>query len=225
MNVIARFYMDEIIGDISFYQPERGANVEITVDLQNLDRFYPQSFSWSIREYPVPYGMFDFFPCADLGAVYAPIPCPANTSQNCVYGNLGERLGPILSTEINRTQTFSDSVLDLYGPNTPIGRSIVIERETVLACANIDYTGISLQTLRAGFNSPALHGEVILRRQNGRPGMTFSVEFYPGCDGIDLGANLSWSLNRGNCEDVGPVSVANNVHIYWPFKHHFSALA
>ena len=116
MNVIARFFMAGVLGDISFYQPERGANVEITVDFQKLEQFYPQSFKWSIREYPVPYS---FFPCADLGAVYAPIPCPANTSQNCVYGNLGERLGPILSTEINRTQTFSDSVLDLYGPNTP----------------------------------------------------------------------------------------------------------
>ena len=205
MNVIARFNMAELLGDISFYQPERGANVEITVDLRNLDRFYPQGFNWSIREYPVPYAMSDYFPCADLGAVYVPIACPDNTSQNCVYGNLGERLGPIRSTE-NKAQTLSDNILDLYGPNTPIGRSIVIERETELACANIDYTGISLQTLRAGFNSPALHGEVILRRQNGRSGMTFYGEFYPGCDGIDLGTDLSWSLNRGSCEDVGAVS-------------------
>ena len=203
------------MGDISFYQPERSANVEITVDLQNLDLYYPQSFSWSIREYPLPYGRFPFFPCtdADLGDVYAPIDCPDNTSQNCVYGNLGERLGPIRSTE-NKIQTFSDDVLDLYGPNTPIGRSIVIERETVLACANIDYTGISLQTLRAGFNSPALHGEVILRRQNGRPGTTFYAELYPGCDGIDLGASLSWSLNRGNCDDIGPVSVLLHIKFY-----------
>ena len=84
----------------------------------------------------------------------------------------------------------------------------MIGRNIPQTCANIEYTGISLQTLRAGFNSSYLNGEVILRRQNGRSGMTFNVNLYSGCNGSVVGPGpLSWSLNRGKCDMIGEVSV------------------
>lgn len=218
MNIVAFFQTGNLRGEICFYQAEPGANVTITVKLKGLDQFYPQSFGWMIATYPTQFVNYPLFPCSDdaLGPVYSPVDCPVNTSANCVYGDLGERLGLISST--TTTQTFSDSVLDLYGPNSPIGRSIILRRENEnripLACANIGYQGLSMTTLRAGYNG-LLNGDVIMRRPNGRSGVTLNVDLFSGCnvtgvnpDDLPLidGSPLRWSLRSGSCNNIGPVS-------------------
>ena len=214
MSIVAHFAMNGISGHICFYQAEPGAPVTITVKLNGLDQIYPQSFDWMIANYPIQYVNYPDFPCSDdkLGDIYRPVECPYpfNTS-TCVYGNLGERLGAITST--TTTQTFEDGVLDLYGPNSPIGRSIVLKRQNnnriPFACANINYQGISLTTLRAGFND-LVNGDVILRRANGRSGMTLNVDLFTACNdtGVanDDGSPLNWNLRSGSCNNPGPVS-------------------
>lgn len=214
MNIVARFDMNGLSGDICFYQAEPGAPVTITVKLNGLDQIYPHSYDWMIASYPIRFVNYPDFPCSDamLGEVYDPIDCPENKSENCVYGDLGERLGPITSTT-NKSQTLVDDVLDLYGPNSPIGRSIVLRRQgnnmIPFACANIEYQGISMTTLRAGYND-LVNGDAILRRANGRSGMTLNVDLFTACNGTGLvnddGTPLNWYLRSGSCENPGPVS-------------------
>ena len=211
MSIVAHFETAGVRGDICFYQPEPGAPVEITVKLEGLgEQFFSQSFDWGISEYPVQFGAYPDFPCSDdaLGNIYEPIACPENVSENCRYGDLGERLGQISYT--GGKQMFTDGVLDLYGPNSPIGRSIVLRRTTSntnpLTCANIEYQGISLHTLRAGFDGQ-LNGDVILRRQNGRSGVTLNVDLFTSCIGPNPGPGpLMWSLRHGTCDNIGAVS-------------------
>lgn len=213
VNIVAKFETGGIRGEICFYQAERGAPVQITVKLQGLDQYEPHPFEWMINMFPVQFGMYPDFPCSagSLGGVYSPTGCPPNVSDNCVYGNLGERLGLIQTTEY--PQVFTDSVLNLYGPDSPIGRSIVLRRpfsnrRIPVTCANIEYQGISLQTLRAGFNGN-LSGDVILRRKEGRSGVTLNVDLYTACNAsIVVGDPLNWSLRSGTCENIGPVSFA-----------------
>ena len=218
MSIVAKFETGGIRGEICFIQDERGAPVKITVKLQGLEQYEPQMFDWMITEYPVRFAEYPDFPCSDdtLGGTYSPTECPPNASEACIYGNLGERLGLLKST--SDTQMFVDThenytTLDLFGHISPIGRAIRLRhtgRNTPFTCANIEYQGISLQTLRAAFNGN-LNGDVIFRRQSGRSGVTLHVDLASACNAIDLdGSVLHWSLRVGSCN--GSVSIYQVVH-------------
>ena len=224
MSIVAKFETGGIRGEICFIQEERGAPVKITVKLQGLEQYEPQMFDWMITEYPVRFAEYPDFPCSDdtLGGTYSPTECPPGASPSCIYGNLGARLGLLEST--SETQMFVDyrhenyTVLDLFGHISPIGRAIRLRhtaapgRNTPFTCANIEYQGISLQTLRAAFNKQ-LNGDVIFRRQSGRSGVTLHVDLASACFGIDLdGLPLHWSLRVGSCN--GTVSIYQVVYIY-----------
>ena len=214
MSIVAKFETGGIRGEICFFQEEPGAPVKVTVKLQGLERFEPQEYDWEIHEYPVRFAEYPDFPCSEmtLGDVYTPTECPENSTSTCRYGDLGERLGRLKTT--SEPQMFTDNVLDLFGHITPIGRSILLRhtipgREDPFTCANIEYQGISLQTLRAGFNDE-LNGDVIFRRQSGRPGTTLHVDLVSACPprSFDLtGVALEWSLRDGSCD--GPVRLYN----------------
>ena len=217
MSLTAYFNMGGIRGEICFTQAEPSANVTITVKLDGLRQFEPQPFDWNIHEQPVRFSEYLDFPCSELttGGVYGPeSECDQQTNLvgGLCLGAVASRVGSLVSTSTR--QVYSDGVLSLFGPYSPVGRSVVI-RDTVrgglpIACANIEYQGISLQTLRAGF-SGELHGDVILRRQNGRPGTTLRVELRPSC-GSSLSTaegmqpQLRWELRNGTCDDIGTVS-------------------
>ena len=219
MSVTAHFEMGGIRGKICFDQADFGSPVVITVELDGLKSQYaPQRFDWQILEYPVPFSKYPDFPCSDLGDTYEPFPCePDQIDTPPCCGNLGQRLGLLRAT--SKPQVFTDDDLNLFGAFSPIGRSIVL-RDTVregipIACANIEYQGISLQTLRAGFSGPELNGDVIFRRQNGRAGTTFHVDLYSACNHTLLdGSDLNWSLRTGTCDNIGGVSKILSVHSY-----------
>ena len=215
MSIVAKFETGGIRGEICFIQARRGAPVKITVKLQGLEQYEPQMFDWMLTEYPVRFAEYPDFPCSDdtLGGTYSPTQCPPGAPSACIYGNLGARLGFLKST--SEPQTFTDyprdniTVLDLFGHISPIGRAIrlrhtaALGRNTPFTCANIEYQGISLQTLRAAFNDE-LNGEVIFRRQSGRSGVTLHVDLASACFGVELAMSpLHWSLRVGSCD--GPV--------------------
>ena len=203
--------MNGISGNICFY---RHAQVLLFNHCQTKwsGSNIPTVFDWMIATYPIQYVNYPTSLQMICLETYSPIECPYpfNTS-TCVYGDLGERLGPITST--TTTQTFVDNVLDLYGPNSPIGRSIVLKRQNnnriEFACANIDYQGISLTTLRAGYND-LVNGDAVLRRANGRSGTTLNVDLFTACNSTgvanDDGSPLNWYLRSGSCDNPGPVS-------------------
>lgn len=210
MSIVAKFEMGGVRGEICFYQKRPGTNVTITVKLEGLEQFAPEEFPWDIHTYPVKFGLYPDFPCSaeDLGMEYMCV-----IDQPCEYGNLDGRHGPLVST--NMKQVFEDDVLNLYGWESPIGRSIVIKREGTFEpwiCANIEYQGISLSTLRAPFDNGGgnLNGDVIFRRANGRPGTTLNVCLNRQCDAtFPDGAELDWYLRTGSCSNystLGPVS-------------------
>jgi hypothetical protein len=211
MSVVARFETGGVRGEICFFQASEFGPVEITVRLNGLkEQYEPQIFDWEIRQYPIRYSEYPDYPCDDeaLGNVYEPEPgCFGATCS----GNLGDRHGRLAA--ISEPQKFTDNVLSLFGPNSIIGRPLVIReairRANPVTCANIGYQGISLMTLRAGFNGQ-LNGDVIFRRQNGRSGTTFNVDLYDACNATLLdGTPLRWSLRVGSCD--GPV-LGNDTH-------------
>ena len=201
MSLTAYFETGGIRGTICFTQAEPGAPVTITVNVDGLDQFEPRSFDWEITEYPIQFSEYPDFPCTDLGS----------------KDSLSMRHGRLDSTG---SHTFIDDELDLFGPDSPVGRAItishVIRQNLPVSCANIEYQGISLQTLRAGFNGPELMGDVIFRRQNGRPGATIHVQLCAACNFTVLqGLNLDWSLRTGTCDDIGPVSGNQYLHLQY----------
>lgn len=218
MSVSAYFETGGVRGEICFTQPEPGANVTITVKLRGLDQYEPQTFNWNIHEFPIRYSEYIDFPCSQgiTGRVFGDADlCPdvvMNVDRNC-QGALGERLLSLDPT--SEPQVFTDNVLNLFGPYSPIGRSIVI-RDSVrggnpLTCANIEYQGISMQTLRADFGEN-LQGDVIFRRQSGRAGTTLRYRLFPTCDSILVdGPTLRWYLRTGTCDNIGEV-YGNNTH-------------
>ena len=218
MSVSARFEMAGIRGEICFTQPYPGADVTITVKLKGLEQYEPQEFDWSIHEFPVEFTEYLDFPCAPtrVGRIYGDPDLCAGDRQNVVergcIGNVGFRNSPLKAT--SEPQVFTDRNLTLFGPDSPIGRSIVISstlRIPPIACANIKYQGIKLHTYRAGLND-GLSGDVILRRQNGRSGTTLRAEFTASCDSnlqitVDQPLpELLWYLRSGTCDNIGPVS-------------------
>lgn len=216
MSVTAYFEMAGIRGDICFTQSAPGENVTITVKLKGLEQFEGQKITWFIHQFPVRYSEYPDFPCGmrSLGQLLGdPAECIpfVSASGNCI-GSLAVRHGSLDPT--NETRTFTDNMLTLFGPDSIVGRSIVLRntnRGSEFSCANIEYQGITLQTLRAEFQGGNLGGEVIFRRQDGRAGTTLQVEVYPSCNEtycpIDTPCpDLDWSLRSGTCSNIGPVS-------------------
>ena len=217
MSVTAHFETGGVRGTICFTQEFPGASVIITVRLYGLEeQFAPQEFDWNIHEYPVGFSEYPDFPCSnsELGGIYEPASCPIEPRPGhrgvpICYGNLGERHGLLKAT--SEPQVFTDNVLDLFGPYSPIGRSVVlrdtVRRNNPFTCANIEYQGITLQTLRAGFGSN-LNGDVIFRRQEGRSGTTLQVDLFTACNATEPfidGPPLGWYLRTGTCDNIGPV--------------------
>lgn len=219
-NVVARFDMNGVKGFIQFYQPHAGAPVTISVELWGLDEYHTETYGWHIHDFPIYYPGLNRFPCSDkyLGGIYDPLGvsadpdyearCAANAT-DCAVGDLVGRLEPIKAKR--QSQVFVDETLDLCGPLSPIGRSVVIHRMGAggrWVCGNIDfpiaYPGARVQVAKYVFKG-AFMGEILFRRAEG---VSKFETFLFASDNITTGMNLNqtrWSLRHGTCAKQGPV--------------------
>ena len=215
--------MNGVLGSVLFYQRKPGAPVEVHVKLEGLEQ-YTETHPWHVHNFPVRYGLLRDFPCseAELGPHYDPTnaalnnpnyeaECAANASF-CEVGDLGGRLGNIRP---GGPKYYVDPHLDLFGARTIIGRSLVIHRENGerWICGNIEYGGVTKDSIRYAFDQPGpLQGDVIIRRIEGRTEASIHVELYR-IDGVGGPSfNHSWNLRvpgkamDGNCSALGHVS-------------------
>ena len=219
----AHFDMRGVRGTIQFYQPEPSRPVEIHVQLTGLDKFTDR-YPWHVHMYPVRFGLLRDFPCSDeeVGGHYDPTGASmavnytercANDPDDCEVGDLSGKLGALTDQQ---WQSFTDSRLSLFGPQSIVGRSIVIHRqdpsETRWVCANIEYNGVRLKTTRFPFMNGPLQGDVIFRRVIGRDDVKINVDLYRIDGGSMNSMNHIWNLRTGtpgaggDCNPLGPVS-------------------
>ncbi len=232
LSTKAKFSMNGIEGTIHFYQAADDPNepVFITVDLDGLD-MYQQDYGWHVHDYPVNFGLLRNVPCSEseVGGHYDPRgaavnnpdyadDCAAN-ADDCEIGDLAGKLGMIRYDESGQQQQFVDTRLSLFGPESIVGRSVVIHRAggPRLACANIKLHGKNVVTwrypfipMRGGVNNSivapnALEGDVVFRRVKGRDELFIDVDLYRVDGGQSPSSDHIWSLRRGTCDNLGPV--------------------
>lgn len=195
-SATAYFEMNGVKGTVAISQNGLYDPAKITVQLSGLPRqnVPNQKFDWEIHEYPVRYSLLRDFPCSaeEVGEIFDPwntldnplydTDCKNNRS-NCAVGDLGGKVGYLLNT--NTLQSFRYPGLQLRGPFSPVGRSIVIfyylnDNTTLpLACANIERQGLKIVTLKATFREPGrVQGDVFLRYVDGRSEVTIYADLY-----------------------------------------------
>ncbi len=219
-TVVAVFNQGGVTGEIVFSQEFRTAPVDIQVNLVGLDQF-SDAYRWSIHEHPIRRSLLSNYPCSEVGNIFYPdnpggnIPSCVGNPAACAVGDLTGKLGR-LRNDLT-TQIFRDSNLDLFGSESIVGRSILINREDgpsgAFICANIELNGRPsrrVQTLRASFNNGIIQGDVIIRDPDGFDEVTVEADLY-SLNGAMLSnaKNISWTLNFGpayeNCTGVGQV--------------------
>ena len=212
--------MGGVRGYVQFYQRSRGSPTEINVNLQGLDqfgRFYP----WHAHDFPVRTSLLKDFPCssAEVGGRYNPTGividanyttvCNPGNQEACRIGDFSNKLGYLRNDQ--QFQSFVDPTLDLYGPMTVIGRSLVIHYPGTLQdrfiCANIEPVGCRVKNLRAEFNNNILQGEVIIRYATGQDTAKIYVDLYQVDENITPRDKV-WTLHFGrsgennNCDNI-----------------------
>lgn len=220
---VARFDMSGLRGIITFFQRRASAPVQIDVDMMGLDQFPNSTFGWHVHEFPVNFGLLRDMPCSEeeVGGHYDPLDrsssptytrdC-ANIKRFCEVGDLAGKFGALRADQSR--YTFEDPNMNLYSSFSPVGRSIVIHQQngSRFACANLEYQGNPrVETYRAPFPHPPFEGDIILKRQAGKAGVTLYVELYRTDGGPVTNISFGWSLRRGKpgangCGDLGPVS-------------------
>lgn len=219
VGVQAVFSQGGITGNVLFSQDAPGEPVKIHVNLMGLDQ-YTDSYRWNIGEFPVRTSLLRDFPCAEdkIGGVYNPSNASTacnNTAENmCAAGDLTTKLGNIRFDM--PWQIFEDPSLSLTGPDSIIGRSLVIDRgdgpEGAFICANIEQLGVRREILRAAFDNPIIQGDVIIRYAIGRDDAVVEVDIHR-VDGNNTDFNSqgnTWSLNFGV---PGPGSSCDGVNL------------
>lgn len=206
-SVAAYFEMNGIKGTVTITQDGLYNPAAITARLSGFPRKNVlQSYDWVIHEYPVRYSLLRDFPCSDaeLGDVFDPldqrnVDCTNDTSK-CAVGDLGGRVGYLLSNL--SVQTFQYPGLQLRGPFSPVGRSIVIYSKQAnisvpLACANIERQGLKIVTLRASFQHPSrIQGDVFFRFVDGRSEVTIYADLYRLDGGQPNQGENIWTLRE-----------------------------
>ena len=221
MNVLAFIDMNGVLGTIQFYQPYPRSPVTITVNLKGLDE-YAEYYTWHIHEYPMNLVDVNNFPCTreQIGGHFDPtgqalIPptseynerC-ANDTDACEVGDLAGKLGPLRST--TETQVFVDTRLDLYGPLSPLGRSVVVHRQGAggrWTCGNLGYASpfskSRVESVRYSFRG-LFQGDILFRRVEGSGVSTFDTLLFAN-ESLGVETAITWNLRRGTCDAPGAV--------------------
>ena len=217
--MVANFDMNGVRGQVHFYQAYRGAPVDITTNLEGLDQ-YTEQYPWHIHECPINFALLRDFPCSqsEVGGHYDPTGAAvdnpdypedcASDPDLCEVGDLGGKLGRL---QYDRPiEYFEDPRLSLFGPQSPVGRSLVIHRQdgSRWACANLEYAGVRVYTWRYPFTEECgpFQGEVIIRRVEGKAETTINVDLYR-IDGEPVpSSGHLYSLRRGQPSEDGNCS-------------------
>ena len=225
--------MNGVNGTVQLYQAHRSAPVQFHINLNGLDQYPAERFPWHVHMYPVDFSLLDDFPCSleNIGDHYDPFGvavglntevydarCRANVI-DCEIGDFSRKLG-LLSTD--KWQSFTDPNLSLFGPLTPIGRSLLIHRGTGerWICSNFELHGVKILSLKYNFvgGSFPVEGDVVIRRVEGRDESKILVDIYRKTQIVDQplsSFNHSWSLRKGtlgpNCTGLGNVSTLSDL--------------
>lgn len=204
-------------GTVSFFQRRStDRSVKIAVNMRGLQHVNDSAarFGWHVHEYPVTFGLLQDMPCSEqqVGDHYDPLDRSSsptydvdcrNRKDLCEVGDLAGKFGPLQPSQ--SVYTFEDVNMNLYSSFSPVGRSIVIHQSdgSRFACANIEYDGdAQVETYRAPFPNPPLQGDIILKRQVGKVGVTLHVELYR-VDSGPVDVQLGWSLRVGAPNEDG----------------------
>lgn len=203
--------MGGVRGYVQFVQPSPSSPVKIHVNLQGLDQF-SESYPWHIHDYPVRNALLRDYPCSadEVGGHYDPrnamanlnyaIDCNQNNATACEIGDFSNKLGYLRNDQ--QWQVFEDPNLNLYGPESIIGRSLVIHRgiqpRNTWICANVEYLGARVDILRAtivGRGGPVTyHGDAIIHKVVGRDDATIYVDFWRN---DTINTTIDWNLRLG----------------------------
>lgn len=215
------FSQGGVSGSVVFSQLTPSDPVSVHVNLLGLDQ-YTDAYRWRIQEFPIRSSLLRPFPCSEseIGGLFNPDSINAtamceNTEQSmCALGDLSSKLGALRPDR--PWQSFDDPFISLRGPNSIIGRSLVIDREDgpngAFICSNIEQLGASRETLRAAFENDDVHGDVIIRFATGRDDATIEADLNIVNDSIPDGQAATWTINFGtpgpnnSCSGVGSVS-------------------
>lgn len=221
--------MGGVRGYVQFIQPTSSSPVQIHVNLQGLDQF-SESYPWHVHDYPVRNALLRDHPCSldEVGGHYDPrnamdnpdyaTQCNPNNATACEIGDFSNKLGYLRNDQ--KWQVFEDPNLNLYGPESIIGRSLVIHRgitpENRWICANIEYLGAHVDILRAslaGRGGPATYqGDVIIHKVAGRDDATIYVDVWRN---VTTDVTIDWSFRLGRasptCEDYP--AIVSTLHL------------
>ena len=113
-------------------------------------------------------------PCAAVGDVYNPegvdmelsdypMRCQGDHSE-CAIGDLATRHSPLTGNDTGTFVEYRDFNLNLYGPNTVVGRAMTLKRldtDETLSCCNIEVP-TNARVLRARYDDGVFEGEITM---------------------------------------------------------------
>ena len=169
---VAKFEHDGIRGHISISQASPFHPAILDVELGGL---HDVAGSFHIHEFPVPTRHeLDDVTCAQTGGHFNPYNVDKSTSPGVAtgsvdqyeVGDLSGKFGDLKGRE--RVQgKFVDPSLNLWGPNSVLGRSVVIHHSPVPSrwvCTNIELEGSNMMTAVVTFTYP-IGGRIIFRQE------------------------------------------------------------
>ena len=226
--VSAYLDMNGIRGNVQFHQQNMEGDVIISINLEGLDQYPNEEWKWEVHEYPITNALLREEPCSSrvVGNLYDPTEATdsadyeencAEEGDACAVGDLTGRHGPLMSNQTS--YQFTDNTVNLFYDHSLVGRALVLRRESGFrfACANIQYDAIGrVETYVAPFpfdpqqQDNNIQGEIVLRRPQGRCGVTLDASLFRVDGSPDT--VLGWSLRRGqpgakgDCSDLEDVS-------------------
>ena len=173
-------------------------------------------YGFCVTEFPSDVNTVDPCAVAIVGGIYNPEGVDMSLSDypdrcqgdhgECAIGDLATRHSPLTGNDTNTLVGLKDFNLNLFGPNTVIGRGMTLKRldtDETLACCNIEIP-TNTRVLRAQFNNGVFNGEITITvprydyvdyTRNENTIIMVDLERIDG--GIANIPMLRWNLRRG----------------------------